>query len=101
MVDEYGGTWWVESSAGDGTDREAGWGYGNRPQRIEEVYERIEKLTGALTAHPHMAGFTYTQLTDIEQEQNGIYTYDRTLKFDAERLRNAFGAAAAIEGNVE
>jgi len=36
-------------------------------------------------------------LTDVEQEQNGIYTYDRRLKFDAERLRKAFGAPAAIE----
>ena len=50
-----------------------------------------------LTGHPHIAGFTYTQLTDIEQEQNGIYTYDRRAKFDAGRLRRAFGAPAAME----
>ncbi len=101
MVDEYGGTWWVESSARDGANSDAGWGYGNRPQSIEEVYDRIEKLTRALTSHPHIAGFTYTQLTDIEQEQNGIYTYERTLKFDAERLRGAFGAPSAIEGGTK
>jgi beta-galactosidase/beta-glucuronidase len=101
VVDEYGGTWWVEASQGEGTDREASWGYGNRPQRIEEVYERIEQLTAALTEHPHIAGYTYTQLTDIEQEQNGIYTYDRQLKFEAERLRKAFGAPAAIEESLE
>ncbi len=64
---------------------------------MAEVYDRIEKLTAVLTEHPHIAGYTYTQLTDIEQEQNGIYTYDRQLKFDAERLRQAFGAPAAIE----
>jgi beta-galactosidase/beta-glucuronidase len=96
-VDEYGGTWWVESSPQTGTDREAGWGYGNRPRDLEEVYRRLEGLTRVLTGHPHIAGFTYTQLTDVEQEQNGIYTYDRRLKFDAGRLKKAFGAPAAIE----
>jgi hypothetical protein len=98
VVDEYGGTWWVEGSDEGGTDRDAGWGYGNRPDSIEEVYRRIEGLTGALTAHAHIAGYCYTQLTDVEQEENGIYTYDRRLKFDAARLRAAFGAPAAIEG---
>jgi len=97
VVDEYGGTWWVEGSGDEGTDRQEGWGYGNRPQSIEEVYHRIEELTRVLTEHPHIAGYTYTQLTDIEQEQNGIYTYDRRLKFDSERLKKALGAPAAIE----
>ena len=63
----------------------------------EEVYERIEKLTGVLTAHPHIAGFTYTQLTDVQQEVNGVYTFDREEKFDPERLREIFGAPAAVE----
>ena len=87
----------VAASGDEGTDRQEGWGYGNRPQSIEEVYHRIEELTRVLTEHPHIAGYTYTQLTDIEQEQNGIYTYDRRLKFDSERLKKALGAPAAIE----
>ena len=97
VVDEYGGTWWVEGSDEEGSDREAGWGYGNRPDSIEEVYRRIEALTAVLTSHPYIAGYCYTQLTDIEQEQNGIYTYDRRAKFDATRLRAAFAGPAAIE----
>ena len=28
-----------------------------------------------------MLGFCYTQLYDVEQEQNGLYTYDREKKF--------------------
>ena len=39
----------------------------------------------------YINGYTYTQLTDIEQEQNGIYTYDRQLKFDTAKLRSIFG----------
>jgi beta-galactosidase/beta-glucuronidase len=99
VVDEYGGTWWVEASDDGGTDRGAGWGYGNRPGSIDEVYQRIQRLTAALTGHPHIAGFTYTQLTDVEQEQNGIYTFDRRPKFDTQRLRRAFGTAAAMEAD--
>ncbi|MFA6112091.1 MAG: sugar-binding domain-containing protein [Candidatus Latescibacterota bacterium] len=97
VVDEYGGTWWVEPGDRSGADQEGGWGYGNRPASIEEVYQRIEGLTAVLTGHPQIAGYTYTQLTDVEQERNGIYTYDRRPKFDAARLRRAFGAPAAIE----
>ena len=90
VVDEYGGTWWAEQC-----DRDDAWGYGERPESIEDVYTRIEGLTSVLLDHPHIAGFCYTQITDVEQEQNGIYTYDRRLKFDAERLRRAFGARAS------
>ena len=98
VVDEYGGTWWKEGVSNEqDADRKGSWGYGNRPRTIEEVYDRIEKLTAVLTNHPNIAGFTYTQLTDVEQEQNGIYTYERKLKFDADRLKKAFGAPAAIE----
>lgn len=97
-VDEYGGTWWREQAdAGAGRDHSVSWGYGNRPASIEEVYARIEGLTAALKSHPNIAGFCYTQLTDVEQEQNGVYTYDRKLKFDPNRLKRAFGAPAAIE----
>jgi len=99
VVDEYGGTWWdpnaVETE--QDADRKSSWGYGKRPTDIEEVYHRIEKLTAILLNHPNIAGYCYTQLTDIEQEQNGIYTYDRQEKFDAKRLKKYFGAPAAIE----
>jgi len=102
VVDEYGGTWWNESMARESVGQGAAagkpsWGYGKTPESIEEVYHRIEGLTAVLTGHPNMAGFCYTQLTDVEQEQNGVYTYDRRLKFDAARLKKAFAAPAAIE----
>lgn len=98
VVDEYGGTWWADRGGGDqDPDRAGSWGYGKRPIEIEEVYARIKKLTKVLTNHPHIAGFCYTQLTDIEQEENGIYTYTRDLKFDTKRLKSIFGAPAVIE----
>jgi len=101
VVDEYGGTWWNTSEAEKAKEQDAArkgsWGYGKRPTDIEDVYERIEGLTKALTDHPNIAGYTYTQLTDVEQEQNGIFHYDRSPKFDADRLKQAFAAEAAIE----
>ena len=38
----------------------------------------------------HVWGYTYTQLTDVEQEQNGVYFYDRTPKFDMKRIHAIF-----------
>jgi hypothetical protein len=95
-VDEYGGTFWTEEytakpPAGMGRNQ---WGFGKTAEQVEE---RIGELTRILTDHPNIAGFCYTQLTDVEQEVNGIYTYDRKLKFNAERLKKYFGAPAAIE----
>ncbi len=37
-----------------------------------------------------MWGYCYTQLTDVEQEQNGVYYYDRTSKYDMDRIRAIF-----------
>ena len=50
---------------------------------------------------PMIMGFCYTQLTDVEQEQNGVLTYDRTFKFAPERFAAIFGKKAAIEINAE
>ena len=96
VVDEYGGTFWTEAHAAEeprGMGR-AEWGYGKTAEQVEEV---TEQLTRVLLENPNIAGYTYTQLTDVEQEVNGVYTYDRKLKFDAERLRRIFGGPAAIE----
>jgi hypothetical protein len=46
---------------------------------------------------PSMFGYCYTQLTDVFQEQNGIYRFDRKAKFDLERVRAAQVRMAAIE----
>jgi len=96
VVDEYGGTFWTPDYADDeprGNGREQ-WGYGKSQQ---EVTRLLDELTKALLENPDIAGYTYTQLTDVEQEVNGIYTFDRELKFNAEELREIFGGPAAIE----
>jgi beta-galactosidase/beta-glucuronidase len=97
VVDEYGGTFWTKDhvnhpeKAGGGR---AKWGYGKTSKDVEDL---TKALTDILLNHPHIAGYTYTQLTDIEQEVNGIYTYDREPKFDIKRMKEIFGGPAAIE----
>ena len=47
--------------------------------------------------NPQMFGFCYTQLTDVEREQNGLYTYDRKAKFDPAVIHKIFSEKAAYE----
>jgi len=91
MVSEYGGIKWNPKC-----ERNS-WGYGNAPKTEEEFVERYRGLTKALLDNPKVMGFCYTQLTDIEQECNGLYEYDRTAKFDCKVLHEITSAAAAIE----
>ena len=90
-VSEYGGLQWAEG------DRDDAWGYGNAPKTFEEFVERYKGLTDALLDNYRMFGFCYTQLYDIEQEQNGLYYYDRTPKFDCEIFKAINSRKAAIE----
>ena len=97
VMDEYGGTFWTqdytaESARGNGRQE---WGYGKTQAEVED---RIDGLTRALLDNPHVFGYVYTQLTDVEQEVNGVFTYDRRPKFDLARLREIFAAPAAAEG---
>ncbi len=44
-----------------------------------------------------MCGFCYTQLTDVEQEVNGLLTYHRKPKFDLAAIHAINSQQAAIE----
>ena len=91
FVSEFGGARWADES-----DR-AGWGYGNDPQTVEEFIARYDGLVTALLENPRVCAFCYTQLTDVEQERNGLYTYDRRPKFDPAAIRACNQKIAAIE----
>lgn len=95
FVSEYGGIWWNPGQAD-----EVGWGYGGvsgRPTTPQQFIDRYRALTDALLDHPRMCALCYTQLYDIEQEVNGLYTYDRRPKFDPEVFYRINTRAAAIE----
>ncbi|AWL41632.1 MULTISPECIES: glycoside hydrolase family 2 protein [unclassified Streptomyces] len=99
FVSEFGGIWWdPEAAAGQsGSDRTVSWGYGDRVRTEDEFHERFAGLTGVLLEDPEMFGYCYTQLTDVFQEQNGVYRFDRGTKLDVTRVREAQLRPAAIE----
>jgi hypothetical protein len=74
-----------------------GWGYGGESLPPAEFLARYKALTDAQLDNPNLCGFCYTQLTDIEQEQNGVYFYDRSPKYDPALLRAINARVAAYE----
>lgn len=90
FLDEMGGIGWVIEKYADNT-----WGYGEGPKDLDALYRRLQSTVDTLLTFDYINGYTYTQLTDVEQEQNGLYTYDRKLKFDAARLKAIFGKEPA------
>lgn len=91
FVSEYGGIAWVVEND------ESGWGYGASVKSEQEYFARLEGLTDILLSHPRIWGFCYTQLTDVEQEQNGVLNYDRKFKFDPLKYHRIFTKPAVIE----
>ena len=91
FMSEYGGIRWVMD------DDNAGWGYGASVLSEEEFFTRLEGLTDVILENPNFFAFCYTQLTDVEQEQNGLLTYDRRFKFPAEKFARIFGKKSVIE----
>jgi hypothetical protein len=79
IVSEFGGL----SLAGGG-----GWGYGEvgGPGDLVATYRA---LVGALMGPGPVEGFCYTQLTDVEQERNGLLTFDRRPKVELGLIRAA------------
>lgn len=91
FVSEYGGIRWDISVNANA------WGYGSKPQNEEEFLGRLKGLTDAVMDNPNIFGFCYTQLYDIEQEANGLYSYYREPKFETEKIKTIFSRKANIE----
>lgn len=90
LIDEFGGIKWNPSQQMESAQNTS-WGYGEPPHSLEEFYTRLEGLVNTvLSLSDHVWGYCYTQLTDVEQEQNGIYYYDRSPKFDMKRIHAIF-----------
>lgn len=90
-ISEYGGIRWDESGVSNG------WGYGDAPKTKEEFLERMKGLTDVILDSNKIFGFCYTQLYDVEQEVNGLYTYERKPKFEIAELYQIFSRKAKIE----
>ena len=90
FVSEFGGMLWSEN-------KENAWGYGDGPKTEEEFVERFRGLSNCLLNNPYIFGLCYTQLTDVEQEQNGLFYYNREPKFSPQKFKDILSQKAAIE----
>ena len=79
IISEYGGIAFEKG--------ESGWGYGGKVTTEEAFLERFENVTMAMKAIKGCCGYCYTQVTDIQQEVNGLMDIDRNFKVNPERIR--------------
>ena len=84
LITEFGGIAFKTADPGS-------WGY-RTVSNAEELLERYGNLVSALLQSSVVQGFCYTQLTDVEQEINGLLTYDRRPKADLSRIREITAA---------
>lgn len=88
IIDEFGGIKWIPTEKDKNSD--ISWGYGEPPKTLEQYYSRLEGQVNAILSHPTVWGYCFTQLTDVQQEQNGIYLFSRAKKFDMDRIHKIF-----------
>lgn len=78
IISEYGGIAFTT---------EAGWGYGKQVKNEEDFLERFESQTSAIKKLPYVSGYCYTQVTDVQQEVNGLYTIGREPKVSIDAVK--------------
>lgn len=83
LLSEYGGIAYIPPGAKVPAES---WGYSGVEKTTEAALERYRGLTEAIRRIPAFAGYCYTQLTDVEQEVNGLLTYDRKPKYDVKAV---------------
>ncbi len=77
IISEYGG---IAIQNGEG------WGYGEQVKSEEDFIRRFDNITSAIRSLDYICGFCYTQLTDVQQEINGLYTMKREPKVDIQKI---------------
>jgi beta-galactosidase/beta-glucuronidase len=90
FLSEFGGVGYVPSEV-KATIPGNAWGYSGVEPTAEAALRRMRGLYEAIARIRRIVGVCYTQLYDVEQEVNGILTYDRKEKF-------ALGEFARING---
>ncbi len=66
---------------------DSGWGYGNKVNDREAFIRRFDEITTAVKKLPYCCGFCYTQVSDVQQEINGLMDMERNFKIDPEIIR--------------
>ncbi|MBN2558982.1 MAG: hypothetical protein JXB33_09540 [Clostridia bacterium] len=89
LISEYGGYNCILTDNLWRDDDTSGYKYFPTTGMLMDAYEELLKGQVLPLIEYGLCGTIYTQLSDVEIETNGIYTYDRkVLKFDAMRMRS-------------
>jgi beta-galactosidase/beta-glucuronidase len=64
--------------------------YGSIPGSTHDLEQRIESVAHDINQATRLSGFVWTQLTDIQQEINGLLYLDRTPKLPIDILHTTF-----------
>ncbi|MFD1410294.1 glycoside hydrolase family 2 protein [Lapidilactobacillus gannanensis] len=64
-----------------------GWGYGMQAESEVDFFKRFATIHQAIKKIPFIQGYCYTQLTDVQQETNGLLTIDRKPKVSIQRVK--------------
>lgn len=68
------------------SDEKNNWGYTSASSE-EDYLSQYEHVISGIMSSDIIYGFCYTQLSDVEQETNGLLTYDRKPKCDPKRIK--------------
>jgi beta-galactosidase/beta-glucuronidase len=98
IIDEFGGIKWNPANQ---DNSQQSWGYGHPPNSLESYYKRLKAHVDVVLSLENCVGYCYTQLTDVESEQNGIYYYSREEKFDMEIIRQIFSKVPVRFQSIE
>lgn len=71
----------------EAVQNETAWGYGKGVNDGDSFVKRYKELMDTIKGYKKISGFCYTQLYDVEQEQNGFYYYDRRDKLTEAQKR--------------
>lgn len=83
-LSEFGGIAFIPPGA---TVPPESWGYSGVEKTPADALARLTSIYQSIAKLPSFAGFCYTQLTDVEQEVNGLLTFDRAAKFDVKAIK--------------
>jgi beta-galactosidase/beta-glucuronidase len=74
---------------------EPAFAYGELPKTEAELESRIRAAAEVVTSCSQLAGFVWTQLCDVQQEINGLVSFERRPKLPVERLAAIFSRIGA------
>lgn len=98
VLSECGGIGFVDAGKREG--KEPDFAYGDIPKTAEQLLQICQRLLAEIGGIPQLNGFVWTQLTDVQQEVNGLLYFDRRAKIPVEKIADLVGNTAKNRGTL-